>query len=122
MTRAVTKQHMDGLTRLFKAVVMLSALIACADSNPANKEDILARVQDSVMTPLEFRQAFEIAKNAYSHNEMQDPIAFRAAQMRLLNQLTDEMVILERASELGIEVSDDELEKAVADITKDSGS
>ena len=119
MIQPAMRRHIRGLRVLIRAVVMISAFIACADSNQANEEDILARVQDSVLTPLEFKQAFEIAKSAYSHNEMQDPMAFREAQMRLLNQLTEEMVILERALALDIAISDAELEKAVSDYTED---
>jgi hypothetical protein len=50
---------------------------------------------------------------------MQNPEDVKDTQLRLLNQMTEEMILQERASELGISVSDEELEKAVDKIKSD---
>ena len=50
---------------------------------------------------------------------MQKPVAFKEARIRLLNQMTEELIILERAKELAISVSDEEVEKTIADIKND---
>jgi hypothetical protein len=71
------------------------------------------------VTVFEFNEAFEISKMAFAHNISNDADELRDAQIRLLNQLTVEMVILERAEELGITVTDEELEIAVAEIKSD---
>jgi len=71
------------------------------------------------LTVLDFNQAFEVSKTAYAHNIRQQPEELRDAQVRLLNQLTVELLMLERAKELEISVSDDELERAVSEIKSD---
>ena len=88
-----------------------------SESNPDAEQ--LIRVRDRVLTVLEFNQALEISKTAYSHNLRYETDEYRNAQLRLLNELTIEMIILERAAELGLTISDDEVEKAVADFKKD---
>ena len=72
-----------------------------------------------MLTVLDFNQAFEVSKTAYAHNIRQQPEELRDAQVRLLNQLTVELLMLERAKELEISVSDDELERAVSEIKSD---
>jgi hypothetical protein len=81
--------------------------------------EVLLRVGDRVVTVFDFNEAFEISKTAFAHNIRNEADDLRDAQMRLLNQLTVEMVILERAQELGITVTDEELEIAVAEIKSD---
>ena len=71
------------------------------------------------MTVFDFNKAFEMAKTAYPHNVMQNPVALRESRLRLLNQLTEQMLIIERAQELGIEASELEVKKAISDIKKD---
>ena len=71
------------------------------------------------MTVLEFNNAFEIAKIAYENDITQHPEDLRNAQIRLLNELTVEMILLEQAQKLGISVTDAELEKAVSEIKSD---
>ena len=87
------------------------------DSDYGNEE--LLRVGDRVLTVHDFNEAFEISKTAYAHNIRQQSEDLRDAQIRLLNQLTVEMLILERGEEQGISLTDEELEKAVSDIKSD---
>ncbi|MEJ2284809.1 MAG: hypothetical protein P8X85_14570, partial [Desulfobacterales bacterium] len=75
-------------------------------SDYGNEE--LLRVGDRVLTVHDFKEAFEISKTAYAHNIRQHTDDLRDAQMRLLNQLTVEMLILERGEELGISITEDE--------------
>jgi hypothetical protein len=89
------------------------------NSGSNSDDEHLIRVGDRVLTVLEFNQAFEISKTAYSHKLRFEPDDFKNAQLHLLNQLMVEMIILERAEELGLNISDEELAKAVADIKID---
>ncbi len=82
-------------------------------------DEYLIRVGDKAITVLDFNNAFEIAKTAYSHNAMQDPVVLREARLRFFNQMTEEMILMERARVLGIEVPDSEVNKAIADIRAD---
>ncbi len=101
------------------SLLLLYGFAGCMNSESTGDDEYLIRVSDRVLTVLEFNQAFEISKTAYPHNLRHEPDNFKKAQLRLLNQLMVEMIILERAEELGIYVSDEELEKAVADIKQD---
>jgi hypothetical protein len=104
---------------LIGSSLLVFALLGCMDSESNLDAEQLIRVRDRVLTVLEFNQALEISKTAYSHNLRSEPDEYRNAQLRLLNDLTIEMIILERAAELGLTISDDEVEKAVADFKKD---
>jgi len=99
--------------------LLVYAVLGCMNSEPNQDAEQLIRVGSRVLTVLEFNQDFEISKTAYSSNLRDEPDDYRNAQLRLLNELTIELIILERATELGLSVSDEELGKAVADIKKD---
>jgi hypothetical protein len=114
------------MTRLFPIInwliglsLLVCAFLGCMNSESKPDAVQLIRVNDRVLTVLEFNQAFEISKTAYSHSLRYEPDVYRNAQLRLLNELTIEMIILERAAELGLTISDEEVEKAVADVKKD---
>ena len=101
--------------------VLLLCLLspACDQSGSDYGHEVLLRVGERELTVHDFNEAFEISKTAYAHNIRQQTDDLHDAQMRLLNQLTVEMLILERAKELGIRISNDELERAVSDIKSD---
>jgi len=110
---------------LFRLLGLLGSVLLCFLSTGCEQkasdygDEVLLRVGDRVVTVHDFKEAFEISKTAYAHNIRQQDEDFREAQIRLLNQLAIEMVILERAQELEISVSDDELQKAVSEIKSD---
>lgn len=91
----------------------------CMNSEPNLDHEPLIRVGDRILTVLDFNKTFEIAKTAYPHNFKDDPEDFRNARLRLLNQLVVEMIILERADELGLSISGEEIDKAVSEIKSD---
>ncbi len=101
--------------------VSLMALIlaACANHDSVDEKEYIFRVGDRVLTVFDFNKDFEMAKTAYPHNVMQDPVALRESRLRLLKQLTEQMLIMERAQELGIETTELEVEKTISDIKKD---
>jgi len=110
---------------LFRLLCLIGSVLLCFLSTGCEQKasdygnEVLLRVGDRVVTVLDFKEAFEISKTAYAHNTRQQAEEIREAQIRLLNQLIIEMVILERAQELEISVSDDELQKAVSEIKSD---
>lgn len=108
-----------NINRLIGVFFLVYAFLSCMNSESNSDAEQLIRVKDRVLTVLEFKQVFEITKTAYSHNFRYPSDDYRNAQLRLLNELTIEMIILERAAELGLAISDEEIEKAVADIKKD---
>jgi len=104
---------------LIGTILLSSFLSACGPKEADLEKEVLIRVADRVMTVLEFKNAFEIAKIAYEDNVKEQPEDLRRAQVRLLNQLTVEMILLERAEELKISITEAELEKAIAEIKGD---
>lgn len=114
------KNELPGGCRAGWMLVIITAFwVGCTNSGSAENMDYLVRIRSSVISVGEFKKAFEIAKNAYTHNEMQNPPAYRAAQQRLLNQLTEELILIERAKDLDIQITESEIESTVADIKSD---
>ena len=101
------------------SLILLCLLAGCGQKDADLGKEVLIRVGTRNLTVLEFNNAFEIAKIAYDDNLRQQPEDLRDAQIRLLNELTVEMILLEEAQKIGIKVSDQELEKAVAEIKGD---
>jgi len=101
------------------SIILLFLSAGCGQKNSDLGKEVLIRVGGRNMTVLEFNNAFEIAKIAYEDDISQHPEDLRNAQIRLLNELTVEMILLEQAQKLGISVTDAELEKAVSEIKSD---
>lgn len=88
--------------------------LGCHPPESAPPEEYLLRVGTGVMTVFDFKKELEIATTAYPMDIIKDPAKFREVKFQVLNQMIERMILLERAKELQIEVSDPELETAVA--------
>ena len=104
---------------LFAVLLLFGFLGSCMNSGSNPDNEPLIRVQDRILTVLDFNKAFEIAKTAYPHNFEDEPEEVRNARLRLLNQLVVEMIIIVRAEELGLSISSEEIHKAVTEIKGD---
>lgn len=83
-------------------------------------EDYLIRVGRSTISVMEFKHAVDAAAEEIFVGEQEvNPVAQRDLQMRILNQLTEELIIAERGKSLGIEVDEKSLDDAVAQIKAD---
>lgn len=91
-------------------------VLGCSEPRAIHPDDRLLAVGQSILTAGRFERELEAAKAAYSHNELMDPQVLAVIKRRLLKQLTERMVLLERARELGIDVSDPEVEAASREI------
>lgn len=100
-------------------LILLFLLAGCGQKDADMGKEVLIRVGDRNLTVLEFNDAFEIAKIAYDDEIRKQPEDLRNAQIKLLNELTVEMILLEEAQKVGINVTDQELEKAVSEIKSD---
>ena len=112
------------IERLFKTLWLIGPISflflfsGCGEKESGLGKEVLIRVGDRVVTVLDFNEAFEISKIAFdSTREQADDL--REAQLRLLNELILEVILLERADEIGISITDSELEKAVAAVKSD---
>ncbi|MBR9984439.1 MAG: SurA N-terminal domain-containing protein [Desulfosarcina sp.] len=86
---------------------------------PSHPDAVLIRTDQQTVTQTQFERAFEAARIAYSDNRSVDPQVIENARLRLLNQMTEEVIIDRRAHELGIVLDDTELEAAIQAIKKD---
>ena len=94
-------------------------LLGCGEKGSGLGNEVLISLGDRVVTVLDFNEAFEISKIEFGDSTSEQSEDLRKAQLRLLNELILELVLLERAHEIGISVTDIELERAVAAIKSD---
>jgi hypothetical protein len=103
--------------------VCCAALVAWAGcsgpDSPSPQDAVLIRTDQQTVTLAQFERAFEAARIAYSDDRSVDPQIIDNARLRLLNQMTEEVIIDRRAHELGIVLDDTELEDAIQAIKKD---
>jgi hypothetical protein len=110
------KLKMAGwLTFVFSAIW----IFGCSDAGPDAVTDFLIKVEDRKVSVYEFNQAFAVAKLAYSHTIIEDPQLALEAKTQLLKEMIEEQLILERAEELQIQISEEELVDAVSQIKAD---
>ena len=94
-------------------------LSGCTETATESVNAYLVKVGNTTLTVSEFNEVFEISKTAYSHSDIMDPKVVADIKLRLLNQMIEEMILLEKANAIGISISDGELEKEVQKIKAD---
>lgn len=94
-------------------------MLFCSNATLESDDVYLIRVNGQTLTVGEYNQAFEISKSAYPYNLSQDSTLLKEAQAGMLNQLVEELLVLQRATELGIELTDAEAHQAIAKIKAD---
>ena len=107
------------LIRLIWPIFFLSFFIACGEKDSGLGKEALIRVEDRVVTVFDFNEAFEISKMAFDSSIGEQSEDLQKAQLRLLNEMIIEMILLEKAQEIGITVADAELDAAVSAIKND---
>ena len=99
--------------------LLLNMICGCGGSgNHDMDEKVLIRAGGSVVTVRDFHEAFESGITSPSRL-FQDPEALREEKFRILTRLSEELLILERARELKLQVSEDETAQVVNDFKKD---
>ncbi len=98
---------------------ILSCLLGCGSGGPVETEDYLIRSGDRKVTAREFLQALEFVKTAYPDGLGPGAGGVAEARSNLLEEMATELVLLQRADELGLAVADAELDAAVAVIAAD---
>jgi SurA N-terminal domain len=89
------------------------AIPGCGPSDFDSREDYVIRVADRKVTVRDFIQAFELTKTAYPQSSDGAISELQDARHKLLEEMTIELVMLKRSEELGLSVSEAELEGAV---------
>jgi hypothetical protein len=95
-------------------------LAGCSGAQDASHQDtVLIRSGQQTVTMAQFERAFSVARIAYSDDPSVKPQILRNARLRLLHQMTEEVIVKRRAKELGIVLDKNELEAAIRKIQKD---
>ena len=93
--------------------------IGCRGDSVEGRNPVLISVDKKVVTVSDFKAAYEIKKTAYSPSDLKDPRFLQGIRLGVLSQLTDELVLLNRAEELDLQVTDEELLTTVSEIRAD---
>lgn len=98
----------------------ISLFVLCACSQKSKEDDYLIRVGQSVVTVAEFKRAVEAAgEEAFPGEEAISPSAINDLRVRVLNQLTEELIITQHAKQLGLHVTEEELEASITKVKAD---
>ncbi|CAN2043645.1 putative Protein containing SurA [Candidatus Magnetomoraceae bacterium gMMP-1] len=111
---------------MIKKIFILLFIIFCAVSlfvtyfnHNSNNDTAVIRIGKSTVTLDEFNKAFEFAKTGYSHKNLKNTENYREIKYRVLEQMTEELIIMERGRELEVKVSDSEVDNTINQIKKD---
>lgn len=100
-------------------LVVWAGFLGCSDSKRPASPEFLIQVNESVITVEAFDRAVEHATADFPTNMDIDTEILADIQLRILNQLTERLILLERARELNIQIDDTELERVIASIKSD---
>ena len=84
----------------------------CEDRGPQLAAVWLVAVNDRSYTVAEFNRRFEAVAAESPISEKADPVVDKEMKLRLLYQLIEELILVERAAELNLRISDQELKTA----------
>ena len=118
------RQSLHGISAVWLPAILAACigsllLFGCTPKATEPVDAYLIKVGNSTLTVSEFNEVFEISKTAYSHSDIMDPKIVADIKLRLLNQMIEEMILLEKADAIGISISDEEFEKEVQEIKAD---
>lgn len=98
----------------FVLALLLLLTVGCdTRNNKAATDHYLIRIGQMVVTGKDYLEALEVMKASYPYDALQDVQVLKTLKTRLLKQLTEELILTKRAEELGLSVSDAEVEKVV---------
>jgi len=103
-------------------ILLLSVCILTfwACSQKSRDDDYLIRVGTSTVSVAEFKHAVEASsEEAFPGEQAISPSALNDLRVRVLNQMTEELIITEHAKQVGIQVTDQELEASIAAVKAD---
>jgi hypothetical protein len=97
----------------------LLLILGCGPAGPEPAEDYLIRLGKTKVTGHDFMQAFELVKTAHPGSVDSDSPGLQEARQQLLDEMTIDLILLKHSNELGIAVSQAELDAAVAAVKAD---
>ena len=112
-----------GLTRIqkIKVIVLSAAIIALSASlEAATINKVVAVVNDEVITQQDIDQLLSVLYAQYSQEYKDDELLRKMEEVKkdILNQIIEDKLVLSRAKELGIKVTDAEIDERLDYIKK----
>ena len=104
---------------LWAVMIVWTGLLGCSDPKGPVPPEVLIRINDSVVTVGAFDRAVADTTADFPTDMDIDAEILADIQHRILNQLTERLILIERARELNIQISDTELEEVIASIKSD---
>jgi len=98
---------------------LLLAAAGCGDKSTQFSMEYLVKVNDRSISVEAFNSRYEAISAEFPISEQDDPGTEKVMKLRLLQQLVEELILLERAEELKLSISDSELAIAVEEIQAD---
>jgi hypothetical protein len=93
-------------------------LPGCQEAQAPNNV-VLMQIGNRILTVDAYQRQLNIYRTATGADSHEDVEAERELQIRFVRQMADQLVLLEHARTLAIEISDHELETALAEIQRD---
>ena len=91
----------------------------CRPESGVENDAVLMAVGQRELRQDEFQRAYRVFRSAYGAGLEEEPAVERASKLRFIQQLADQLVLLEYAHDIGVEISTEALDKAVEDIRGD---
>ncbi len=110
------------VVRLRTTAILLWIILivtACGGSPSDPSQKVLIQVGDSRVTVREFKQIQDMSQDYYWQDDEADADDPESKSLRLLNQITEELLLAEHAKKIGISINEKDLEAAVLDIKSD---
>jgi hypothetical protein len=107
-----------GFKELILALLIGFCLAGCSDPEGGGRAEFLVQVGNSGVTAEAFSQAFDMSGYGTCDGIKRGSHQVAVAQLHMRHQLTEELIIIERARELKITVSDSDLETEILNIKK----
>lgn len=91
----------------------------CKDISIEPEKHYLIRVENEIVTVSDFERAFDIVKTGYPDEAFLEPDTVFEIRTQLLNEMVEELIMINRARELGIHISHETLENEVSKFQRD---
>jgi hypothetical protein len=115
---------MMGAPMRHDLVIVLIALLliggyGCQPESSVERNTVLMTVGQRALRVDEFERAYRVFRSAHGAGLEEDPAVERATRLRFIHQVAEQLVLLEYARDIGLEISADALNTAVEDIRGD---
>lgn len=112
----------DAMRHYLIAVLIAFSLMCgygCQPESGVEYDAVLMTVGQRELRQDEFRRAYRVFRSAYGAGPKEEPAVERASKLRFIHQSADQLVLLEYAHDIGVEISAETLNQAVEDIRRD---